>query len=105
MHLLLRKIYAFTDAEAVFVSEDEPEDCVEEESDYDDEIEILNYTDYTELDVAAAITLEEELIGGPSTQPRDSLIVQGEDRPRRRGRPRINPEQKFIVLIRSKQKY
>ncbi len=80
----------FTDAEAGFVSEDEPEDCVEEESDYDDEIEI----DYIELDVAAAISLEEELIVGPSTQPPDSLIVQGEGQPqpRRRGRPKKNSE-------------
>ncbi len=64
----------FCNDEAGHVGGDEPEDCVEEDSDSDDEIEV----DYAQLDVAEAIKLEEQLMGTSPTQHLDSLelVVQ-----------------------------
>jgi len=55
----------FSNEGAGMVSDDEPEDHVEEDSDCNDEIEV----NYADLDVAEAISLELDLIRAYSTQP------------------------------------
>jgi len=81
----------FCNDEAGHVGGDEPEDCVEEDSDSDDEIEV----DYAQLDVAEAIKLEEQLMGTSPTQHLDSLelVIEeaGPAQKRKRGRPKKNP--------------
>ncbi len=77
----------FSNEGAGMVSDDEPEDHVEEDSDCNDEIEV----NYADLDVAEAISLELDLIRAYSTQPHLIAEEAGPAPKKKRGRPKKNP--------------
>jgi len=72
------------------VSDDEPEDHVEEDSDCNDEEDSVE-VNYADFDVAEAISLELDLIGASSTQPQLIAEEAGPAPKKKRGRPKKNP--------------